>query len=400
MNTVFAAALVVFCEGFVLWSVFPILNYYCTALGVPDQSVLLWVGALLFLQSAPRIVFSPLFGRLSDRFGRGTMMTIASSGTLLGSVLFAVAPNAWWLVPSRLLAGIFGAQATLSAAVVADATPLEKRSSAMAILGAAFGLSMILGPLVAGLLAKTISYGAIGWVSAAFQAVSALTAAIYILPHEPKTHAARRSGGKSWRELFRLTGVTTILAASLVMTIAQLEAMSTFSEFARVKYAFNVGTSSYAFALLGLVAVVAQGGVVRHLAPRIGDKALGVAGLALLAAGGTLLAITPPVPVLILALVLLATGGAFSMTALSALASGCVDGRDQGAMQGALQGVFSLGRSIGSPLGGLLVTLLGFAVPYALAAVLSGIGVGLLLGLRMTNPGTSAAETPVETMDV
>jgi len=400
MSPVLAAALVVFCEGFVLWSVFPVLNYYCAALGVSERYVLLWVGTLLFLQSAPRIVFSPLFGRLSDRFGRGRMMAVASFGTMLGSVLFALAGNVWWLVASRLLAGVFGAQATLSAALVADATPPERRAAAMGVLGAAFGLSMVLGPLVAGLLAYAYSHSAIGWAAAGVQAMSVLTALLLIMPREPASHAARTAPRKSWGELLRLPGVSLLLAAALVMTIAQLQALSTFAEFARNVYAFTERTNGYAFALLGVVGILTQGGLVRTLAPRMGDRNLGVLGLALLVVGGVLLAVAPPVPVLIAALVLLGAGGALSMPALGALAAACVDSRDQGAMQGALQGVFSLGRSIGSPLAGALVTWLGFGAPYGLAAGLALLGAALLLGLRAARPATSGVQSGVEAVDV
>ncbi len=390
--------MVVFCEGFVLWSVFPVLNFYCESLGVQATAIPLWVGALLFLQSAPRIVFNPLIGRLSDRFGRAQMMVIASIGTMLGSVVFAIAPNVWWLAASRLLAGIFGAQATLSAAVVADNTPPERRSAAMGMLGAAFGLSMILGPLVAGLIARTYSHGAIGWVSAGFQAIAVMAAGALIASRSTPAEAAARTvtASQSWKGLLARAGVWALLGTALVMTVAQLQMMATFATFAQQAYRFDERMTGYAFALLGLVAVLAQGGLVRALAPRLGDRRMGLLGLGSLACGGLVLAAAPPASVLVLALVLLGTGGALCMPALTSLASSCVEPRDQGAMQGALQGVFSLGRSIGSPLGGALVTRAGFGPTYVIAAGLSIVGALLLARARFGAPpgGTRAAVTP------
>lgn len=392
MTPVAAAAIVVFCEGFVLWSVFPVLNFYCESLGVAVRAIPLWVGALLFLQSAPRIIFNPLIGRLSDRFGRAPMMVVASLGTMLGSVVFAVAPNVWWLAVSRLLAGVFGAQATLSAAVVADHTPPQRRTAAMGILGAAFGLSMVLGPLVAGVIARAWSHGAIGWVAALFQALAVVAAAALSLGGHAGEPGARRAAARAtWGSLLARGGVALLLGAAFLMTITQLQTMATFATFAQQVYHFDERMTGYAFALLGLVAVVAQGGLVRALAPRIGDRRMGLVGLTSLACGGLVLAAAPPASVLFLALVLLGVGGALCMPALTTLAANSVEPRDHGAMQGALQGVFALGRSIGSPLGGGLVTKAGFAPTYVFAAVLSVIGALLLARARLAGAGAPAA---------
>jgi DHA1 family tetracycline resistance protein-like MFS transporter len=393
MTPVAAAAIVVFCEGFVLWSVFPVLNFYCESLGVGGRALPLWVGALLFLQSAPRIVFNPLIGRLSDRFGRGPMMVVASVGTMFGSVVFAIAPNVWWLAASRLLAGVFGAQATLSAAVVADHTPPQRRTAAMGILGAAFGLSMVLGPLVAGVIARAWSHGAIGWVAAAFQTLAVAAAVVFSLGAPGGEPAARRATAASatWGSLLARGGVALLLGAAFLMTITQLQTMSTFATFAQQVYRFDEQMTGYAFALLGLVAVVAQGGLVRAIAPRIGDRRMGLIGLASLAGGGLVLAAAPPAPVLMLALVLLGMGGALCMPALTTLAANSVEPRDQGAMQGALQGVFALGRSIGSPLGGGLVMKAGFGPTYVFAAVLSIIAAFLLARARFGRADAAAA---------
>ena len=146
MPPVVAAALVVLFEGLVLWAVFPIMSYYCADLGGGPAAV----GILFALMSGPRVLFNPIFGRLSERFGRRPLMVVASLGTMAGSIAWAVSPNVGWLAVSRAIAGIFGAQAALSSAVVADVTSPDRRSSGMGLVGAAFGLSMVFGPLLGG----------------------------------------------------------------------------------------------------------------------------------------------------------------------------------------------------------------------------------------------------------
>jgi DHA1 family tetracycline resistance protein-like MFS transporter len=115
MSPVLAAAVVVLLEGLVLWAVFPIMSYYCAEFGGGPVAV----GVMFALLSAPRVICNPLFGWLAERFGRRPLMAVASLGTMAGSILWAVSPDLTWLAVSRAIAGVFGAQAALSATVVA-----------------------------------------------------------------------------------------------------------------------------------------------------------------------------------------------------------------------------------------------------------------------------------------
>ncbi len=388
MSPVVAAAIVVFCEGLVLWAVFPIMSYYCAAFGGGP----VWVGVLFALMSGPRVIFNPLFGRLSERYGRRPLMVVASLGTLASSVVWAVAPSLMWLAVSRLLMGVFGAQAALSAAVAADVTPPERRGGAMGVLGGAFGLSMILGPLLGGLVAHFGSHAMVGWAGAAFQAVSVVTCLVGLRETRPlEAFAAASRPGRFDGDLWFLPNVTPLMLATLISTLAVTQITTTFSLLAERQYQYREREVAYFFTLFGLIGTLVQGGLVRALAPRFGDKPLAVAGLVALALGGALTALTPPRAGLWAAMSLVGVGAALSTPTLTALVSGCAGADRQGALLGLHQGVTALARGLGAPLAGGMFRAVGVSAPYGLSAVISVVAVVVVAGVRVRS---SAAPPP------
>jgi len=390
MSPVVAAAIVVFCEGMVLWAVFPIMNYYCADFGGGP----VWVGILFALMSGPRVIFNPLFGRLSERFGRRPLMAVASLGTLASSVAWATAPNLLWLAVSRLLAGIFGAQAALSSAVVADVTPVAKRGPAMGMLGAAFGLSMILGPLMGGLVTHFGSHALVGWAGAVLQAVSVLTCLVGLRETRPPEAVVTAARPKSLgRGLWALPNVTPLLLATLISTLAVTQITTTFSMLAKTAYDYREAEVAYFFAMFGLIATLVQGGVVRALVPRVGDKLPALVGLVILALGGALIALGPPRAGLWAGMCLVGIGAALSTPTITALVSACAGADRQGELLGLHQGVTALARGLGAPLAGGMFRVVGASAPYGLSAVISVAAVVLLAGLRVRS---SAAPPPAE----
>ncbi|MBK9118274.1 MAG: MFS transporter [Phycisphaerales bacterium] len=391
-----AAAIIVFCEGLVLWSVFPILNFYCAELGVRETHILPWVGVLLMLQGGPKIISNPIFGRLSDRIGRGPLMAIASLGSVSASILWALAPNVYWLAASRAVAGIFGAQAVLASAVVADHAAPEKRGIGMGMIGAAFGLSMVLGPLYGGLVSEYLSFAAVGWIGAGIQSVAVLTA-VTALSWKPVHQTVRVSGLVPSRSLWALPGVLPLLAATLFITLALAQVTTTFPEFSRKVYSFSPQQSGYAFAILGLIASLVQGGGLRLLLPAFGERRVALAGLLMVVVSMLGIAAQPQVVLLWLCLLLLGVGIALGTPTITSLISQCVDPQRQGAVLGLHQAATSLGRTLGAGLAGAAAALHHATAPYYAAAVLTLMGAVLLTQFRTpvarTVDGKPATET-------
>lgn len=389
MSPVLAAATVVFCEGLVLWSVFPIMSYYSAELGGGP----VWVGILFALLSAPRVIFNPIFGRLSERFGRRPLMTLASLGTMAGSIVWAVSPNVGWLAASRLVAGMFGAQAALSSAVVADATPPERRSAGMGLVGAAFGLSMVLGPLLGGWVTHFASHAAVGWVGAFLQALSVLTVTFLMPETHPHVGAPARAGPARvpLAAVLRAARVMPLLVVTFLTAAALVQVTTTLSMLGELVYRFTEADAAHVFAFFGLIGTVVQGGVLRALHPRFGDQRLAVFGLACIAAAALLVAISPPVWALWLGMGLIGVGTALGTPTVTAMLSRCVGPDRQGTLLGAQQGVMALGRGIGAPVAGWAFGALGPTSPYVLTAIVGLAGALLLAPLAESR---LAATTP------
>jgi MFS family permease len=380
MPPVAVAALVVFLEGLVLWAVFPIMSYYAAELGGGPG----WVGILFALLSGPRVIFSPIFGRLSERFGRRPLMVLASLGTMTGSIAWALAPNVGWLAVSRAIAGIFGAQAALSSAVVADVTPPEGRSRAMGLVGAAFALAMVLGPLLGGLVTHLGSRAMVGWVSAALQAASVLSCLFLLRETRPPsaTPDAARPPSASWRQLVATPQVVPLLAVAFAGALAAAQVTTTFTMFAEKNYGFTEEDSAGAFTIFGLVGVLVQGGLLRWLTPRFGDRKLALAGLFCLAGGAVVIAAGPALWGLWICMGFIGAAVALSTPTVMALLSNRVGPDRQGSLMGLYQGTLSLGRGVGSPIAGVSFGDLGAFVPYLITTAVALLSALLLWPIR------------------
>ncbi len=412
-----AAALIVFCEGFVVWAVFPVAYFYCEELGAPHKQAQLWVGLGFLLQSLPKVVFNPLFGCWSDRLGRRPLLALASAGTLLGSLLWGAALNVWWFLASRTLAGIFGAQAGLANAVVADTLPPGRRTHGMALLGAAFALSMVLGPLLGGLMVVQGSHALIGWVGAAMQGVSILTALFLMRETHPRPIDAAApvaaapdpppsqggvgggsvgGGSLRLRELLRQPHVPALMSVTFLSMFALQQFTTTFAGFSDTRLQMSEEHVTWAFALFGGIGALVQGGALRPLAKRYSDRALAIAGMICLVVGSAALLVPAPLSVVWLWAAVIGVGAALSAPTVTALLSHAVDARHQGELLGAQQAVTGLGRSLGAGIAGALFVTLGPTLPYIGAAAAAAICILLLAQAPATvvpQPANPAAAT-------
>jgi DHA1 family tetracycline resistance protein-like MFS transporter len=367
MSPVAVAALVVFLEGAVLWAVFPVMSYYSAQLGGGPG----WVGVLFALMSGPRVFFSPIFGRLSERIGRRPMMAMASTGTMISSITWALAPSVGWLAVSRAIAGVFGAQAALSSAVVADVTAPQRRSRAMGQVGAAFAMAMVLGPLLGGAVTRFGSRAMVGWVAAGLQALSVLSCIFLLRETRPPGAAAPEARRIAWRELVTVPQVVPLLLVAFASALAAAQVTTTFTMFAQRNYGFTEYDSSGAFAIFGLTGVIVQGGLLRLLHPYLGDRRIALLGLLCLAGAAVATAASPPLWALWVCMAFIGAAVALSTPTVAALLSTRVGPDRQGTLMGLYQGTLSLGRGVGSPIAGVSFGDWGPAVPYLITSGVS-----------------------------
>jgi MFS transporter, DHA1 family, tetracycline resistance protein len=292
-------------------------------------------------------------------------------------------------------------------AYIADITPPERRAGGMGLIGAAFGLGFIFGPAIGGLLAP-VSPAAPGLAAAALCAGNALVAFFFLpesLTREEREARRRRkaaaeseaairaesgdggterSGGGTTagatllpatdlRAVIRNREFSTVLLLTFLFTAAFSTMHPVFPLFASERFELDERAVGWLFAFLGTVSAIMQGGVVRALAPRIGEDRLVRLAAIPFVAGLFLIPMAPSVPFLLLALALLAVGFGGTLPSLVSLLSRAAPDELQGSSLGIGQSVGALARVAGPLAGGLAWDLFGPSGPFLLGAVLAGL---------------------------
>ncbi len=343
---------------------FPVEPYYVKQFGADARTM----GFITAIYSFMQFIFAPLWGRLSDRVGRRPVLMIGLVGFILGQTLFGLATSIWMLFLARGLAGVLSAAALPTAmAYIADITPPEERAKGMGLIGAAFGLGVIIGPGIGGLLGN-IFLALPFFVSAGLAALNLLGVALLLpesLPPEARTGHQEGKGSRwsafSW-EIAALFGVT--LALSLGMTGIEV----TFGFFAADRLQLESSQVGWVFAIMGVVASFVQGFLVGKMQKRLGEARMTLVGLLLGAAGMLGVAFSHSPVTATLAICVLAAGTGLARPANSALISRRAPG-GQGVAIGLMDSFDSLGRIGGPVLGGTLYKV-GLTLPYVSGAAM------------------------------
>ena len=365
LGVVFA---VVFIDLLGFGIVLPLLPTYATVFHVSPAAI----GFLVTSFSLLQLVAVPLWGGVSDRFGRRPVLIVGLVGSTASYVLFAVAHSYWTLLVSRIVAGAMGATIGVAQAYIADVTPPERRAHAMGVLGAAFAMGFILGPALGGVLSAH-SYSSAGVVAAALCAANAVGALLW-LPETPRHGAGRSERGP-------LGALTAPLAASFLLTASFAVIHVTLPLFGRDVWHDSTRQMGMLFAYMGIVSAIVQGGVVGRLAPRVGERRLAAAGALLLAVG---LALVPEATARLpfyLALGVLSAGSALATPSVYAAVSRGASAAQQGAALGITQTASTLGRIVGPTLAGFLIGASGLRAPFWAGAVLGLLGMAAALAL-------------------
>ncbi|GAO03390.1 MFS transporter [Anaeromyxobacter sp. PSR-1] len=373
--------------------VIPVMALYAERLGAPDAQI----GWLMTGYSAMQFVFTPIWGRLSDRHGRRPLLLISIAMTALGFLGYALAPSFAWLLVSRLFAGAATANIAIAQAYIADVTPPEGRARGMGLIGAAFGLGFVLGPAIGGLL-SAISLSAPGYAAAALAAANGV-AAFFVLP-EPAAHvqAERRPHLEALLGGVSRPGIRRLILIYFIAILAFSGMEATFALLAVHRYGLDQRQVSYVFALIGVVATVVQGGLIGPLSRRFGERALLVAGLLLQAAALAALPYAGSVAGLLVATVPLALGSSLTTPSLTSLISRSARAEDQGGTLGIGQSAAALGRIAGPISATHAYSQLWFAAPYLGGATLMLAGAAVGSTLRRpprhepVEPGAAPAE--------
>jgi DHA1 family tetracycline resistance protein-like MFS transporter len=254
-------------------------------IGTNNQAEAVRIGSWLgFVWAFMQFVFTPVQGALSDRYGRRPVLLVSMAGLGIDYIFMALAPDLWWLFVARAISGVTAASFGTANAYIADITPVEKRPAAFGMMGAAFGIGFVLGPLLGG-YAGSIDPRLPFWIAAGLTLLNAVYG-YFILPESlPVERRSKRFSPIHANPFgaFRLLTSNPQLAG---LALAQFFYMvghnvypAVFVWFAMYRYGWNETTIAWALALVGVMSIVVQGGLVGPVVKALGERRAIIVGL-------------------------------------------------------------------------------------------------------------------------
>ncbi len=328
--------------------VVPKLIEQLTGEGISEASR--YGGWLVFCFAIMQFLFSPVLGGLSDKFGRRPVLLLSLLGLGLDYILHAYAPSITWLFIGRLIAGVMGASITTATAYIADISTPEKRAQNFGLIGAAFGLGFIIGPVIGGLSAQ---WGAnVPFLVAAALTLLNLLYGYFVLPESLLKENRRKFEWKranpigSLKHLRKYPVVSGLIVSLVLIYIASHAVQSNWSYFTIYKFNWDAQMVGYSLAFVGILVSLVQGYLIRVINPKLGQNKSIYLGLFLYALGLVLFGIAWKEWMMFVFLIPYCLGG-IAGPALQGLISNQVPPTEQGELQGALTSLISLTSIIG-----------------------------------------------------
>ncbi|MCS7000314.1 MAG: MFS transporter [Bacteroidota bacterium] len=356
--------------------ILPVLPLYARTLGADEVTI----GLIASSFSLMTLIWSPIFGRWSDRAGRRPILLSCILLNAAGYALFANATSLSLLIISRMLNGIGAANISVAQAYIADITAGSDRARSLGLIGAAFGLGFIIGPALGGFLKAHGGISAVGYVPAALSLLNAAVAWIR-LPEPQRERAAsvhHHSYASSIKVAFAAPVRRQLIVLSFAYWFAFVMMQITFVLFANERFGWREDTIGILFALIGVIGAAIQGGAIGPLVRLMGEKQLLTVGMVLFSTGMLLLPWIPIASLVIAIVALMAAGSALINPSVNALLSRSADSASQGAVLGMAQSAASLARIVG-PIVGMGLYGIRHEIPYIAAGVIGIISLFSLI---------------------
>jgi DHA1 family tetracycline resistance protein-like MFS transporter len=335
------------------------------------------VGLLGSLYAAMQFVGGPFLGGLSDRAGRRPVLLLCLLGTSLAYLLLGLANTLSLTVAAVALAGTAGGTLATAQAYIADSTSHEDRARGLGLIGAAFGLGLIAGPVIGGTL-SLLFLGAPAFAAAAL-ALGNAAFGFFVLPeslplmHRSSSPIVRLNPVSQLGGVLRMNGIRALLLVVFLMNISFTGLVTNFPLFTKVRFGWDATANAFFFAFVGVCAVLTQGVLLGRLQLRFGEKRLLLGGLSLTALGLGLIGIVPSGLLLYPVVGTLAMGIGLAIPALTTLISFRVSEREQGKVMGGQQAILSLTMIPGPIIAGLAFDHLGVPAPYWIGGLLAAL---------------------------
>jgi len=328
--------------------VIPKLIEELTGAGLSEASK--YGGWLMFAYAVMQFIFSPIIGGLSDRYGRRPLLLFSLLGLGIDYIFMAFAPTIFWLFIGRIIAGIAGASFTTATAYIADISEPEKRAQNFGLVGAAFGLGFIIGPVLGGISAQ---WGArVPFIAAAVLTLINVLYGYFVLPesllkeNRRKFEWSRANPIGSLMHLRKYPVVSGLVGCFTLIYIAAHAVQSNWAYYTMLKFNWNEAWVGYSLGFVGLLVGIVQGGLIRIIIPKIGQNNSVYLGLTLYSIGLLLFGVATTSWMMFAFLIPYSLGGICG-PALQGIISSAVPATEQGELQGALTSLMSATSIVG-----------------------------------------------------
>jgi len=346
---------------------------------------------------------APVLGSLSDHFGRRPIVLLSNFGLGFDYILMALAPSIGWLFVGRVISGITTASVPAAFAYIADVTPAERRAKSFGLMGAAFGIGFIVGPVLGGLLSRggpRLPF----WVAAGFSLANAMYG-LFVLPESlpPERRMAfswRRANPWGALKLLRTHHqLVGFAAVHFLYYLAHQSLQNVFVLYAGYRYGWDSMAVGLVLGAVGVSTAIVQGGLVGPIVARFGERRALIAGLICGATAFAIYGLAPSGARFLIGVVVMSFWGLYGPSA-QGLMTRRVGPSEQGQLQGALTSVVTIAGIVGPALFSLtFATFIGArrdwhlpGAPFLLASMLLVIATGVVW--RITRPQqTGGVET-------
>jgi multidrug resistance protein len=348
----------------------PILpSFAIKELGVDEAAV----GIAIALYSFVQFLFNPILGRLSDKHGRKPVIVICLLINALGYVIFAFTSSYLILLVSRIVAGVGGSSIAVAQAYIADVTTKENRSKGMGVIGSAFGLGFVFGPLIGGFLSK-LGYMETGLAAATFSFIAFIVTIILL----PESNLDRSKFVETKRKIFNTDAIlkafrhpelAILISLFFILTFSFANIYGTFALLGLQVYGFTDLQNGYMFGIVGLSSAIVQGGLIGPITKLIGKKNILILGSFLIMITLAIIPYAGNFLWLAVDSVFLSIGTGMLQPTLLSLISEVTSEAEQGITLGVNQSLSALARMFGPLWGGFTFEFLGYPFPFLTGAV-------------------------------
>lgn len=381
----FSIILVVFIDllGFSL--ILPLLPYYAKTFNANQTTT----GILIASYAVMQLIGAPILGRLSDRFGRRPILLLSVLGTFLGFLLLGFANALWMLFVSRIIDGITGGNLSVAQAYISDVTDEKSRSKGLGMIGAAFGLGFIIGPVTGGLLSQW-GYAVPAFAAAAISFINLILIYAWLpesLTEEKRSQMTEKRPAITLNALlvaFQRPFTGSILITRFFFGLAFAIFQTIFSLYALAKFNLTARDTGFVLTYVGVLSVIVQGFLVGRLTSRFREDLLITASVVLMAVSLLGWALAPSLIWLYIIMTPTALSGGLLNTLLSSTLTKAVAPQEIGGILGLSAAVESSTRIIAPLLGGVLLQQIGTWAPGAFGAVVM-VGVSIFVFITIYN---------------